>query len=129
MSWEPPSGCHAPAEEWPLHAGGLDPSARWWWYQQLWGEVCALQARFRLPVRSGWWEDEIQVEALAALAVWLARYDSGAWDDPPGKLALLYDLDRIAVLLRDGGDPFVPERDRAGYVRHLLTIDCRPPPS
>ena len=31
---------------------------------------------------------------------------SGEWDDPPGKLALLYDPERIAALLRDGGEPF-----------------------
>ena len=61
-----------------------------------------------LPVRSWWWENPIQVEALAALAAWVERYDSGEWDDPPGKLALLYDLERVAAMLRDGNDPFYP---------------------
>ena len=50
-----------------------------------------------LPARRqvGWWEDQIQVEALAAFAAWIERYDSGEWDDPPGKLALLYDVEHI----------------------------------
>ena len=67
-----------------------------------------------LPVRTCWWENPLQVETLAALAAWVERYDSGEWDDPPGKLALLYDLERVAALLRDGNDPFYPDRDRAG---------------
>ena len=41
------------------------------------------------------WEQPIQVEALAALAAWVERYDSGEWDDPPGKLSLLYDVERV----------------------------------
>jgi hypothetical protein len=57
----------------------------------------------------------VQVEALAALSAWVERYDSGEWDDPPGKLALLFDLERVAVLLRDGGDPFHPDRDRLAF--------------
>ena len=32
----------------------------------------------------------------------------------PGKLALLFDLERVAVLLRAGGEPFHPDRDRPG---------------
>jgi hypothetical protein len=59
------------------------------------------------------------VETLAALAAWVERYDSGEWDDPPGKLALLYDLERVAALLRDGNDPFHPERDRAAFRQFL----------
>ena len=53
-----------------------------------------LRERYRLGLRSGWWEDAIQVEAIAALAAWIDRYDTGEWDDPPGKLNLLYDLER-----------------------------------
>ena len=75
--------------------------------------MCSLRERYRLAVRSGWWADEMQVEVLAALAAWVERYDSGEWDDPPGKLALLFDLERVAALLRDGVDPFHPDRDRA----------------
>jgi hypothetical protein len=90
-------------------------------------DVIALSGRYRLPVRSGWWEDEIQVEALAALAAWVERYDSGEWDDPPGKLALLGELERIGVLLRDGNDPFHPERDRTSFVRHLGALGAVPP--
>ena len=62
------------------------------WWEQLWADVCALRGRYRLSLRSGWWEDQVQVETLAALAAWVERYDSGEWDDPPGKLALIYDL-------------------------------------
>jgi len=105
----------------------LAGTERWLWFDQLWQEVCALRARYRLPVRSGWWEDNVQVEALAALASWVERYACGEWDDPPGKLALLYDLERIATLLRDGNDPFHPERDRMAFVRHLVEIGCEHP--
>lgn len=114
---------------WPLHWRGLYPRERWIWFEQLWNEVCVLRTRYRLGIRSGWWEDEIQLEALAALAAWVSRYDSGEWDDPPGKLALLYDLERVAALLRDGADPFHPERDRPRFVRHLIELGCQPPPS
>jgi hypothetical protein len=138
MSWqEPEDGSFDPrrdgAEEpevrrWPLDWHGLYPHERWLWFEQLWADVCALRLRYRLAVRSGWWEDQIQVEALAALAAWAERYDSCEWDDPPGKLALLYDLERINVLLRGGADPFHPDRDRLAFTRHLLEIGCQPPP-
>ena len=81
-----------------------------------------------LALRSGWWEDQVQVEALAALSAWVERYDSGEWDDPPGKLALLFDLERVAVLLRAGGEPFHPDRDRLAFVGHLIDLGCQPPP-
>jgi hypothetical protein len=96
-----------------------DSGERRCWYEDLWVAVCALRARYRLPVRWGWWEDSVQVEALAALAAWVENYDSGTWDDPPGKLALLYDLERVSLLLRSGQDPFYPERDRAAFERWL----------
>ena len=57
----------------------------------------------------------------------MARYASGEWDDPPGKLALLYDIERVAALLRDGNEPFDPARDRAAFGRHLLELGCQPP--
>ena len=78
-------------------------------------------------MRSDWWEDDIQVEALAALAAWVHRYDTGEWDDPPGKLALLYDLERVAAMLREGLEPFDP---RARPARVRLAPDrarCQPP--
>jgi hypothetical protein len=107
---EPPGGwCLAPHE--------LCGADRDEWFETLWIQVCRLRVRFRLPVRSGWWRDWVQVEALAALAAWVARFDSGEWDDPPGKLGLLFDLERVTTLLRDGGDPFQPERDREAFVR------------
>lgn len=71
---------------WPLDWRGLLPHERWIWFERLWGDVCLLRDRYRLPLRSRWWEDPIQVEALAALSAWTARYDSGEWDDPPGNL-------------------------------------------
>jgi hypothetical protein len=61
------------------------------------------------------------------LAAWVTRYDSGEWDDPPGKLALLYDLERVSSLLRDGLDPFNPRRDRRAFERHLIDFGCQPP--
>ncbi len=69
------------------------------------------------------------MEALAALAAWTERYDSGEWDDPPGKLSLLFDLERIGVLLRDGNEPFYPDRDRLAFARHLIEMGCQPPPA
>ncbi len=87
-----------------------------------------LRDRYRLPIRSKWWEDSVQVEALAALAAWIARFDAGEWDDPPGKLQLLLELDRLSALLRDGNDPFIADRDRLAFTRHLIELGCQPPP-
>jgi hypothetical protein len=112
---------------WPLTWRVLDNRARWLWFEMLWADVCLLRERYRLMVRSGWWEDEVQVEALAALAAWADRYDSGEWDDPPGKLALLYDLQRLSELLRPGQEPFSPDRDQTKFRRHLLELGCEPP--
>jgi hypothetical protein len=114
-------------QRWPLHWGALFPRERWMWFERLWADVAMLRERYLLPVRTGWWEDEIQTEALAALAAWVHRYDSCEWDDPPGKLALLYDLERISFLLRAGQDPFEPERDRQAFVAHLARLGCHPP--
>jgi hypothetical protein len=120
-------GLQEPATgRWPLHWQGLYPRERWMWFEQLWRDVCRLRTRYRLAVRSSWWEDQIQIEALAALAAWTERYDSGEWDDPPGKLALLYDLERVGDLLRDGNQPFHPDRDRQAFARFLLDIGCEP---
>ena len=127
MSVEPDDLVDEDGQRWPLTWRGLYPRERWLWFEQLWGDVCMLRERYRLMVRSGWWGDQVQVEALAALAAWTARYDSGEWDDPPGKLALLYDLERMAALLRDGNEPFHPDRDRPAFVTHLLLLGCEPP--
>jgi hypothetical protein len=118
----------APAPRWPLDWRGLYPRERWLWFEQLWSDVCMLRRRYGLAVRSGWWENELQLEALSALAAWVSRYDSGEWDDPPGKLALLFDLERIGPLLREGLDPFHPDRDRSAFVSYLVDIGCQPPP-
>lgn len=123
-AWEDETG-----PRWPLSWRGLYPPERWLWFERVWGDVCALRERYRLSIRSGWWEDDVQLETLAALAAWIARYDSGEWDDPPGKLALLLDLERMSALLRDGLDPFDPGRDRPIFLRHLIEIGCQPPPS
>jgi hypothetical protein len=125
---EPRDWMDAESPRWPLHWPQLYPKERWMWFEQLWSDVCALRQRYRLPIRSGWWEDQIQVEALAALAAWTERYDCGEWDDPPGKLALLYDIERVSNLLRDGADPFAPDRDRLAFARYLIDIGCQPPP-
>jgi hypothetical protein len=113
----------------PMAPNDLLPRERWLWWEQLWSDVCALRVRYRLPLRSGWWEDRLQVEALAALAAWVERYDSGEWDDPPGKLTLLYDLERVTALLRDGGEPFHPDRDRLPFARFLIVAGCQAPPA
>lgn len=97
------------------------------WWERLWDDVCALGERYQLPVRHGWWEHPTQLEALAALAAWSHAYDDGDWDDPPGKLSLLLDLERIGTLLRDGSDPFFPDRDRPAFERHLIKVGCQPP--
>ena len=119
----------AEPQRWPLHWQTLRPRERWLWFEQLWSDVCMLRERYRLPVRSGWWEHPVQVEAFAALAAWTARYDDGEWDDPPGKLALLFDLERVETLLRDSGEPFSPDRDRLAFARHLIDLGCQPPPA
>jgi hypothetical protein len=120
-------GDDANERRWPLTCRGLYPRERWLWFEQLWGDACMLRDRYRLTIRSGWWEDQIQVEALAALAAWTARYDAGEWDDPPGKLALLFDVERVAALLKDGDEPFHPDRDRPAFERHLIELGCHPP--
>jgi hypothetical protein len=116
------------AGRWPLTWRGLLPRERWLWFDRLWTDVCLLRQRYRLAVRSRWWEDERQIEVLAATAAWVERYDSGEWDDPPGKLSLLFDLERVAAALRDGIDPFHPDRDRGTFERHLRELGCQPPP-
>lgn len=126
---EPPDWDEGPeTQRWPLDWRGLYPRERWLWFERLWHDVCLLRERYRLPVRSRWWEDAIQVEALAALAAWTTRYDSGEWDDPPGKLSLLFELERLESLLRDGNEPFVPGRDVHAFLDHLRRLGCQPPP-
>ncbi len=114
---------------WPMTWRGLYPRERWLWFQSLWNDVCTLRERYHLAIRSGWWEDDVQLETLAALAAWVERYDSGEWDDPPGKLALLFDLERIAGMLRDGLEPFDPRRDHPTFLSHIIGLGCQPPPS
>lgn len=111
-------------QTWPLDWHGLEPADRRLWFERLWLDVCSLHVRYQLKLRSGWWERGVQLEALAALCAWVSRYDSGTWDDPPGKLALLYDLERVAALLRDGAEPFRPAHDRLAFTSFLRQIGC-----
>jgi hypothetical protein len=112
---------------WPLAPADLLPRERWLWWEQLWNDVVALGERYRIRPAADWWENWLQVEALAAFAAWVARYDTGEWDDPPGKLSLLFDLDRVRELIR-GSAPFHPERDCAAFCRFLIDSGCQPPP-
>jgi hypothetical protein len=123
---EDDSECLA-AHRWPMAPAHLLPLERWLWWEQLWAEVVVLRRRYRLDPGKDWWEDEAKVEALAALAAWVARYDSGEWDDPPGKLSLLYDLERVRQMVR-GQEPFDPTRDHAAFARFLVDAGCQPPP-
>jgi hypothetical protein len=114
-------------QRWPMAPTHLLARERWLWWKQLWADVVSLRERYRISPGKDWWEDGAGVEALAALAAWVARYDSGEWDDPPGKLALLYDLERVRELIR-GAEPFHPDRDRAAFNSFLIDAGCRPPP-
>ncbi len=125
MSWISSGAGEDDAERPPLAWYGLDAEGRSAWFERLWADVCGLRDRYRLAVRSRWWETAIQVEALAATAAWVARYETGEWDDPPGKLALLFELERIQGLLRDGDEPFDPVRDRAAFVSYLAELRRR----
>jgi hypothetical protein len=114
---------------WPMAPTELLPRERWLWWEQLWADVLALGVdRYRIRPGRDWWQDGVQVEALAALAAWVQRYDCGEWDDPPGKLALLYDLERVRQLIR-GTEPFHPQRDRAAFARFFIDTGCQPPPA
>jgi hypothetical protein len=130
MSHDDDELAHDNPPRWPLTYRGMYPREKWLWFAQLWRDACMLRDRYRLPLRSVWWESEIQVETLAALAAWTDRFDSGAWDDPSAKIVLLTDLERVAGLLRDGVDPFHPERDRAAFVHYVTReLGARPPRS
>ena len=105
-------------QRWPMAPTHLLPLERWLWWEQLWTEVVMLRRRYRLVPAKDWWDDDVKVEALASLSAWEARYDSGEWDDPPGKLSLLYDLERVRDLVR-ALDPFKPARDHGAFARFL----------
>jgi hypothetical protein len=125
----PPRICVEPClgeRRWPLAPSHLLPRERWLWWEQLWSDVIALVRRYRLHPPKDWWDNGTEVEALAAMGAWVARYDSGEWDDPPGKLSLLYDLDRVRALIR-GPAAFDPGRDRAAFRRFLIDTGCQPP--
>jgi hypothetical protein len=65
--------------------------------------------------------------ALAAAAAWVERYDRGEWHDPPGKLALLYDLERVRELVR-GSEPQASEPDSHCYSFPLRKLAREPFP-
>jgi hypothetical protein len=112
---------------WPMAPAHLLPRERWLSWEQLWSDVIMLGDRYRVRPGKDWWENAAHVEALAALAAWVARYDSGEWDDPPGKLALLYDLERVRELIRSH-EPFDPTPDCGAFRRFLIDSGCQPPP-
>jgi hypothetical protein len=114
-------------QRWPMAPTHLLPLERWLWWEQLWSDVVMLRRRYRVVPAKDWWEDDARVEALSALVAWVARYDSGEWDDPPGKLALLYDLERVRGLVR-GQEPFDPARDHAAFARFLVDAGCQAQP-
>ncbi len=117
------------APSWPLDPRSLYPRERWVWYERLWTDVIALQARYQLGVRSEWWAKQVQVEVLSAFAAWIELYDSGSWDDPSGKLLALYDLERVNAMLADGRAPFVAADERTAFLAYLAAIGCRRPES
>lgn len=49
--------------------------------------------------------------------------------DRPIKLSLLFELERLEPLLRDGNQPFVPDRDLRAFQAYLVDLGCQPPPS
>jgi hypothetical protein len=89
---------------------------RWQRFEQVRSEACGPRRRYRLSLRTGHGGTRCRPRHRRAGA-WVERYDAGEWDDPPGKLALLYDLERVAPLLRDGTEPFHPDRDRIAFAR------------
>ncbi len=100
----------------------LPPGQRRAWWERLWLSVIALSDRYRLTLRGGWWEDSIQVEALAAFTCWLRIFDSGASPDAAAKLQLLWELERLRVVLRAGERTFDPVSDRSEFERHLARV-------
>jgi hypothetical protein len=101
----------------------LPPGQRRGWWEQLWEGVTAMADRYRLALRSDWWQDAVQVEALAAFVGWLRLYDTGAYNDPPGKLQLLWELERLRAVLRAGEHAFDYPLDRASFEDHLDTLE------
>ena len=89
-----------------------------------------LCSRF-LPFLLRWACTDVRSPVDGRLLPYRRRYKRiylGEWDDPPGKLALLYDLERVAQLLTDGTEPFHPDRDRLAFARYLIELGCQPPP-
>src|ERR1700733_4054628 len=125
--WVDDDDARLAAHRWPMAPKDLVPREQWLWWEQVWVDAIALSKRYRIRLGHRWWEDEVQAETLAALAAWVDRYDSGEWDDPPGKLSLLHDLERVRELIR-GGERFHPERDRLAFARFLIDAGCQPPP-
>jgi hypothetical protein len=107
----------------------LPPGQRREWWEDAWSAAISLSARYRLALRRGWWEDAIQVEAIAAFHAWLRLYDTGAYTDPPGKLQLLWELERLRAVIRAGEATFDPVADRTSFERYLDTVENRPQPT
>jgi hypothetical protein len=110
----------------PTRRSGEGLGEQWRRFEQLSSDGCGLRKRYWPPLRSGWWNGQVQVESLAALAASLEHYDSDECDDPPGKVSPLYDLERVAQLLKDGAEPFHPDRDRLAFARYQIDLGCQP---
>jgi hypothetical protein len=106
-----------------VHWRELPPAQRCGWWEHVWQAAIMLATRYRIALRRGWWEDSVQVEAVAAFHAWLRLYDTGAYTDPPGKLQLLWELDRLRSALRAGESAFDPEADRPLFELHLEALD------
>ena len=65
-------------------------------------------------------------KAVSVCSTWSYRPPLGARAERMS--ALLYDLERVAPLLRNGGEPFNPDRDRLAFARYLIDAGCQPPP-
>jgi hypothetical protein len=107
----------------------LPPRQRREWWEDAWNAAISLSARYRLALRRGWWEDAIQVEAIAAFHAWLRLYDTGAYTDPPGKLQLLWELERLRAVIRAGEATFDPVADRTSFELYLDTVENKPKPA
>jgi hypothetical protein len=46
----------------------------------------------------------------------------------PRNSSCCYELERVAALLRRGGEPFRPDRDRLAFARFLIDAGCQPSP-
>lgn len=75
---------------WPMAPAHLLARERWLWWDTRRVARRALQRLAGSGLVGGWSACRGAGRAVA----WVGRYDSSEWDDPPGKLSLLYYLER-----------------------------------